>query len=136
MEDYLKYLIIISLILIFDALWIGTNIKMYSDSVKAVQKSEMVIRKHYAFIAYALVIFTVFYISIPIVISNIKSSDNNLQKLYKCLIYGGATGFVIYGIYNTTSLSIYKDYEWKVALLDTMWGTFLNTIIPFIFLQL
>jgi uncharacterized membrane protein len=31
-------------------------------------------------------------------------------------------GLLIYGVYDTTSLAIYKKYKWNIALQDTLWG--------------
>lgn len=31
-------------------------------------------------------------------------------------------GLVIYGVYDTTSLAIYKKYKWNIAVMDTLWG--------------
>jgi hypothetical protein len=31
-------------------------------------------------------------------------------------------GIVIYGVYDTTSLAIYKKYKWNIAVMDTLWG--------------
>lgn len=37
-------------------------------------------------------------------------------------------GFVVYGVYDTTTLALLKNWDWKLALLDTAWGTSLFTI--------
>ena len=34
-------------------------------------------------------------------------------------------GFCIYAIYNFTNLAIYNFYNIKLAVVDTLWGTFL-----------
>lgn len=137
MNEYIKYVIVCVIILIFDAIWIGSNINMYSESVKEVQKSEMIVNKWSALLAYILVLFTSMYIAIPFTKLHIdKNKDSILDKLWKAFIYGGAVGFAVYGIYNTTCLSIYQNYSWLVALKDTIWGTFLNTITVFIYLLL
>ena len=31
-------------------------------------------------------------------------------------------GVCIYGVYDFTTLGIFKDYDWKFALADTLWG--------------
>jgi uncharacterized membrane protein len=51
-------------------------------------------------------------------------------------MYGGAVGFSIYGIYNFTSLAIYKDLEASIAITDTIWGTTLYTLATFVYLLL
>lgn len=51
-------------------------------------------------------------------------------------MYGGAVGFSIYGIYNFTSLAIYKDFDSSIGIIDTLWGTTLYTLTTFVFLLL
>ena len=31
-------------------------------------------------------------------------------------------GFIIYGVFDTTNLAIFKKYDWTVALMDALWG--------------
>ena len=133
MEEYIKYIIISFIILVLDGLWIYNNLKMYSNSVKAIQKSDLVVNYYYAIIAYILVLFACLYIAIPFTKSKLQKEDGFKNKLYKSFIYGGAVGFAIYGIYNFTCLSIYKDYSLNIAILDTAWGTLLNTLVVFIY---
>jgi uncharacterized membrane protein len=58
------------------------------------------------------------------------------NKLLKSFMYGGAVGFSIYGIYNFTSLAIYKDLDSSIGIMDTLWGTTLYTLTTFVFLLL
>jgi uncharacterized membrane protein len=136
MEEYVKYIIIAIIILVLDGIWIYSNLQMYSDAVKAIQKSEMRIKPYAAIVAYSFVLFASLFIAIPFTKQNVKKGDSIEQKLYKSFIYGGAAGFAVYGVYNFTSLSIYKDYTLNLALIDTTWGTVLNTTIVFIYLLL
>jgi uncharacterized membrane protein len=133
MEEYIKYIIIIAVILVLDAIWIASNFKMYSDAVRAVQKSPMVVRYHYAAFTYVIMIFASLYVAIPFTMLHISARDDVMTKLYKAFIYGGAVGFVANGIYNFTCVSIYKDYEFKVAAMDTMWGIIINAIAAFVY---
>jgi uncharacterized membrane protein len=45
-------------------------------------------------------------------------------------------GLVIYGVYGTTSLAIYKKYTWKIACMDTLWGGILFATITALIYQL
>lgn len=137
MTPIYKNIIICFIILILDAIWIGVNYNMYKEAVQWVQEdSEMIVRTQYVILAYIMVLFATVYITIPFASHYIKDTDNILDKLYKSFAYGGAVGFAIYGIYNLTSLSIYKNYNYRVAIKDTIWGTFLNTAIVFIYFLL
>lgn len=133
MQELAKYTLISFTILLLDALWIGTNYAMYDNAVKAVQNSALVVNYYAAFLAYVLVIFTSIYIAIPFTRVHIEKNDGVLVKFYKSFLYGGTVGLAVYGIYNCTSLAIYKGYSWKVAIYDTIWGTILNTLVVFIY---
>jgi uncharacterized membrane protein len=87
---------------------------------------------------YILILFSILYVAIPFTSQNIKNGSNNTaeNKLLQSFMYSGAVGFSIFGIYNFTSLAIYKDLDVYIAITDTIWGTTLYTITTFIFLLL
>ena len=41
-------------------------------------------------------------------------------------------GIVIYGIYETTTMSIFKDWDFKIAIIDTIWGGLLFSLTTLI----
>lgn len=45
-------------------------------------------------------------------------------------------GFVIYSVYDATSAYIYNGWTYKIAILDTIWGTLLFIILGFIVQEL
>jgi len=143
MNIYVKYLIITVFLMVLDVAWIALNRSTYSSAIQKVQKSPMSLRNlrsEYAFVAYIIIIFSVLYVAIPLTTQNMKGdsvrSANIETKLLKSFMYGGAVGFSIYGIYNFTSLAIYKDFDSSIGIIDTLWGTTLYTITTFVFLLL
>jgi hypothetical protein len=110
----------------------------YSNTILKIQKTELEPRIEHTIIAYIIIFFSVIYVAIPFTTQNIKGKEDASveRKLLKSLMYGGAVGFSIYGIYNFTSLTIYKDMEVSVGILDTLWGTTLYTLTTFAFLML
>lgn len=136
MDIYIKY-IIISVVLIFlDFMWISLNMTAYSNTILKIQKSALEPRLEHTIIAYIIIFFSVIYVAIPFTVQNIKKGDAIENKLLKSLMYGGAVGFSIYGIYNFTSLAIYKDMDTTVGIMDTLWGTTLYTLTTFAYLLL
>lgn len=136
MDIYIKY-IIISVVLIFlDFMWISLNMTAYSNTILKIQKSALEPRLEHTLIAYIIIFFSVIYVAIPFTVQNIKKGEAIENKLLKSLMYGGAVGFSIYGIYNFTSLAIYKDMDTTVGIMDTLWGTTLYTLTTFAFLLL
>ena len=137
MNIYVKYLIVSIVLLVLDVAWITLNMTVYSSVIQKVQKSPVSLRNEHAFIAYIIILFSVLYVAIPFTTQNIKKGENSIENiLLKSLLYGGAVGFSIYGIYNFTSLAIYKDIDSKIGIMDTLWGTALYTLTTFVFLLL
>jgi len=138
MDIYVKYLIISIILMFLDLVWVSFNMNTYSNTILKVQKSELVPRFEHTIIAYILILFSVIYVAIPFTTQNIKKGEDISieNKLLKAFMYGGAVGFSIYGIYNFTSLAIYKDMDSSVGIMDTLWGTTLYTLTTFVFLLL
>jgi uncharacterized membrane protein len=109
---------------------------MYFASIKSIQGKEPSIKIHYAIVAYLIMIFSIIFIAIPFTLKNIEVGDTLVTKLYKSIIYGGSVGFVIYSIYNFTSLAMYDNYELKIGLMDTVWGTTLYSLLTFMYISL
>ena len=45
-------------------------------------------------------------------------------------------GFFIYGVYETTNMAIFKDWSYKVGLIDLTWGGFLFLITTYLYKNL
>jgi uncharacterized membrane protein len=141
MNIYLKYFIISIVIIFLDIGWISLNLTKYSKEVLKVQKAAMSLRYEHAIIAYIIILFSILYIAIPFTSQNIKINNGGKdisveKKLLYSFMYGGALGFSVFGIYNFTSLAIYKDLDATIAITDTIWGTTLYTLSTFIYLLL
>jgi uncharacterized membrane protein len=138
MDIYIKYLIISVVLVFLDFIWISFNMVSYSNTILKIQKTELEPRVKHTIIAYIIILFSVIYVAIPFTVLNIKGKEDASveRKLLKSLMYGGAVGFSIYGIYNFTSLAIYKDMDVSVGILDTLWGTTLYTLATFAYLLL
>jgi uncharacterized membrane protein len=138
MNIYVKYLIVAVVLMVLDVAWILMNLSGYSKTILEVQKSPVRLRNEHAIITYIIILFSIFYVAIPFTTQNIKNIDaiSVENKLLKSFMYGGAVGFSIYGIYNFTSLAIYKDMDSSIGIMDTLWGTTLYTLTTFVYLLL
>lgn len=121
-SNIISALVIIFLLIILDGLWISINSKMYSDMYSKVQNSPMEINKLGAIISYMFIFISLFVIILP----RLKKANRTITD---CLIQSGLVGLTIYGIYNFTNLATLKNYSFKVAVIDTLWGGLLYTII-------
>jgi uncharacterized membrane protein len=132
MVSITPYIIITLFTLFIDFIWLFLNYNNYNRLVNKVQGSSISINFIGAILSYLTVIIGLFFFSIPMIQYKLKENKN--QSLFLlCLIYGGGLGLIMYGIFNTTNIGIFKNYEPFVATIDTLWGTFLFTISSYIF---
>ena len=139
MNIIIKNLRVIILFIFLDYLWISFNIDMYNKNTIKIQGKLSIIKWKQIIsiiLVYILLIASIIYIAIPFTLNNIKKEDNIIDKIYKSIIYGGSIGLSIYGTYNLTSLIIYEKYSIEIAIIDTIWGLFLYTIITFAYVNL
>lgn len=112
--------------LILDFIWLSISHKMYKDMVLSIQRyPSFEINKIYAIGAYIVMCAVVAFVMVP----NIYNSSSIFRN-------GSMIGFAIYSIFNLTNLAIFKDYSVKVAIIDTIWGTILFSIIAAIIVAL
>lgn len=104
--------------LILDFLWLNFVVKnIWLENVQNVQKSEMIIKKKYAFISYILIILGL-YIFVKKNVSTVKEG----------FIYGFIYGFILYAVFDFTNLAIFKDFNLYTSILDSLWGGLLSAI--------
>ena len=134
---YSKYIYTIIYIFIAEFIWLYLiNSKRYISITEKIQKTKFNVNIKYAILSYVLVLISIFYVTVPFVISKISINDNNKIKNIKIFIYSFIIGFLIYGIYNLTSLSIYTNYTFFIASIDTLWGGILYSTSTLLFFNL
>ena len=45
-----------------------------------------------------------------------------ILRTHRSVLEAFLLGFIIYGVFDTTNLAIFKKYDWQVALMDALWG--------------
>lgn len=65
-----------------------------------------------------------------------------ISSLYYFIIYKKGSlfdafllGFFIYGVYETTNIAIFKDWNIYVGLIDLTWGGFLFLITTYLYIK-
>jgi len=118
--------------LLLDAVWIGINKPRYDALVASVQKKKMVVRIIPAIIAYLAMVIGLVFIIIPNAKRELAMGGRKGNTIITALKHGGLFGFVVYTIYNATNYAIFDGYLLPVAIMDTIWGTFLFFIVTWI----
>lgn len=114
----LKKIFISGIILfILDAIFIGINKKAFENQIAGIQRTAMSIKPVGALFCYAFLILGLYYFIIR-------------QK--KSIMDAFLFGLVIYGVYETTSYTIFKKWSPVLAIIDTIWGGVLMALTTWI----
>lgn len=116
MKQYIKYIIGLIVFLLLDVSWIYQNSNMYLTNIENIQKSKFKLNIYKALLTYIIIsLYLIFLIY-------------NKFSLLNCVLIS----FFIYSIYNLTNLTAFKNYSTKVAIIDTIWGSFATFITMYI----
>jgi len=108
----------ISIVLLFlDFIYMQFIYKKFNDMIFNIQNSNIELNVTGAILCYICIIFMLYYFIIK---------DN------KSLLDAFILGFTSYGIYEFTSMSLLKNWNFNVALTDTIWGGTLYALTTFI----
>ena len=129
----IEYILTIIFILVIDFIWIFSNSKNYNYLVEKVQKTPLSINFIGAILSYITFICGLFFFSIPLIELKLKENKN---LFILCLIYGGGVGLLLYGMFNATNYGIFTNYNYKIALIDTLWGFSIFTISSYLFFSI
>ena len=73
----------------------------------------------------ALVVYLAIPLGIMLFVLPRVSTDNLTGS---ALLWGALYGIVVYAIYDMTNYSLVRDWPLRVALIDIVWGGFLNAV--------
>ena len=95
------------IMLVLDVIFLGLNRDMFQLQVAEVQRVVLEVKYLGAVLCYALLIFALYYFII---------------KDRKPVIDAMLLGFVIYGVYETTTYALLKKWKLQTMMIDTLWG--------------
>ena len=109
------------IMLVLDAIYLTSFSKYFNKQVNEVQGSDISFRWIPTILCYILLIFGLNYF--------ILSTDmSKNQKIINAILLG----LVIYGVYETTTYAILKNWKLSSVILDTLWGGILFGLTTFI----
>ena len=106
------------IMLLLDMVYLSTLGKtFFSPLIKSIQGSDLKVNNYYALVCYVIMVLGLNYF----IISKNKS-----------LLDAFFLGILVYGVFDTTSGAIFKKWNIKAALIDTLWGGFLFVAVTFL----
>lgn len=95
------------IMLVLDGIFLGMNRDMFQLQVAEVQRVVLEVRYLGAALCYVFLIFGLYYFII---------------KDRRPVIDAMLLGFVIYGVYETTTYALLKKWKLQTVMIDTLWG--------------
>jgi len=106
-------LLILIILLLIDVIWLYLIKDKYSQQIVKIQNQEVVINYYSALFVYVLLAIGLYYLSI--------NKTDIMTKVKLSALFG----LITYGVYDFTNGAIFKDWDFKLAIMDTMWGSIL-----------
>lgn len=113
MINLLVILLITACVLGFDSIYLYFVRDFFESQIVRVQKTAPQINYTAAALCYALIVFSLYYF---IILPH--------RPIQDAILLGG----VIYGVYETTTMALLKNWAWKTVIMDTLWGASLYGI--------
>ena len=106
----LQYLLTAIIFVVLDGLYLNLIKDYFNKQIKAIQGSDIKVNIIAVGITYIFLIFGINYFIIK----------NNRSVKDAALL-----GLVIYAVYEFTNLSLFKNWSYLTAFIDTIWGAVL-----------
>lgn len=123
--NYKNLIYSIIILTLLDAIYLTSFSGHFKQQVYDVQQSPMQFRWIPTIICYITIIFSINYF--------VLQTDKTIkQKIIDAIFLG----LSIYTIYETTNMAIFKDWNIKSVLIDSIWGGILFGLTTFIIVKL
>ena len=103
----LVIILLTSCILGFDSVYLYLVRDYFESQIVRIQRTAPQINYTAAALCYAIIVFSLYYF---IILPHRPVQDAMIL------------GAVIYGVYETTSMALLKNWAWKTVAMDTLWG--------------
>ena len=124
------------IILALDAVFLYLAKDMFSRQVMLVQGTAMKVNIPSAAICYFLIVVGLYYFVLRhIIVPNATTTAAAIQtmRLGDGIKAAFFLGILVYGVYETTTLAILRNWSPVTAIIDTTWGGTLFALSAFLF---
>lgn len=106
-------LLIFIILLLIDLIWLYLIKDKYAQQILKIQNQELVVNYYSALFVYVLLAIGIYYLSL--------NKTDIMTKVKMSALFG----LITYGVYDFTNGAIFKDWDFKLASMDTIWGSIL-----------
>jgi uncharacterized membrane protein len=104
--------------LLLDALYIGSQMKTFQSIYLNIQKSPLRVRYASAALCYVFLTILLYYF--------ILKPNRPIRDAF-------ILGVCVYGVYDTTTYALLRDYPLQTAVMDTVWGGVLFALTTYLY---
>tara|TARA_A100001015_G_scaffold12751_1_gene15014 strand:- start:1388 stop:1768 length:381 start_codon:yes stop_codon:yes gene_type:complete len=111
-------LLYISILMVaIDSVFLFSIRSFFSKQIMDVQGEPLKVNYYSAFLCYLLLVFALYHFIIA-----------PRRSLFDAFLLG----FIIYGVYETTTKALLKKWNWITVFVDTLWGGILFTLTTYL----
>jgi uncharacterized membrane protein len=124
------------IVLALDAVFLYTISDMFSRQIMLVQGTALKVNIPSAVICYILIVLGLYYFVLRhIIVPNASSAAAAIQnmRLRDGMIAAFFLGVFVYGVYETTTLALLRNWSPMTAVIDTTWGGTLFALSAYLF---
>ena len=118
---YKTILLILVIMLLLDSVYLFLTKSIFGELVAKIQRTAMQFRMEGAIVVYLLLALGLYYFIVK----------PGLSAWEAALL-----GLVIYGTFDFTNYTMFKNYDLKIAIMDTVWGSLLFALTTLILREL
>ncbi len=129
-------LVLAVIILALDAVFLYAAKDLFARQVMLVQGTAMKVNIPSAVVCYLLIVVGLYYFVLRhIIVPNATSTAAAIQtmRLNDGIRAAAFLGILVYGVYETTTLAILRNWSPMTAVIDTMWGGVLFALSAYLF---
>jgi len=124
------------IVLALDAVFLYTISDLFSRQIMLVQGTALKVNIPSAAICYVLIVLGLYYFVLRhIIVPNASSAAAAIQnmRLRDGMIAAFFLGVFVYGVYETTTLALLRNWSPMTAVIDTTWGGTLFALSAYLF---
>jgi len=112
------FLSILLILVLIDSVYLFLTKAIFGEMVAKIQRTAIQFRLEGAIIVYLLLAVALYYF---------------IVKPGLSVWEAGLLGLVIYGTFDFTNYAMFKNYDLKIAIMDTVWGSLLFALTTFVY---
>ena len=124
------------IVLALDAVFLYTIRDMFSRQIMLVQGTALKVNIPSAAICYIIIVLGMYYFVLRhMIVPNASSAASAIQnmRLRDGMIAAFFLGVMVYGVYETTTLALLRNWSPTTAVIDTTWGGALFALSAYFF---